>query len=175
MTGIQIIVGGDSAGGNLSLALISNVLHPYRGTDPLVLSEPLRGLLLISPWVSVDTDTQSYKDYGEIDVAPVTLLEEMGRAFVQSSDRNAWSEPYSADVSWWKKAPVSDVLVVSGGTEVFKDHILRVGQNLKLAGVNSQTVVCDGQIHVECILDAESGLEPRSMSEEIWKWSARVL
>lgn len=168
-------MGGDSAGGNLGLALLSHLLHPYPEAQSLVLSESLRGLLLISPWVSLDTDTQSYRTYGEVDVAPVSLLEEMSIAFLLPKDRNAWSEAYRADASWWENAPVSNVLVTAGETEVFKDHILEVGKKLKLAGVNSRAVVCEGQIHVECILDAQTGLPPRSMSEKIWRWFGEVV
>ncbi|KAF9636726.1 putative alpha beta hydrolase fold protein [Lasiodiplodia theobromae] len=69
----NVLIGGDSAGGNLTLALLSHVLHPHPEV-PIVDLAPdeagedggegsenrLRAAVLISPWVSFDTSTASY-------------------------------------------------------------------------------------------------------------------
>lgn len=48
---MQIIVGGDSAGGNMTTMLLLHLLHPHSGINSsLKLSEPLTGAVLISPW-----------------------------------------------------------------------------------------------------------------------------
>jgi acetyl esterase/lipase len=175
LTRPQIVVAGDSAGGNLCLGLMSNLLHPYSETTPLTINEPLGGLVLISPWVSCDTDTHSYRDYGDTDVAPASLLSEMGQMFVRPDDRNSWAEPYLADASWWKNIPTKKVLNLYGDSEMFKDHISKVGKDLVAAGVDIKNVVCANHIHVECILDAQTGLEHGSMADEIWDWLKTVL
>jgi len=52
------LIGGDSAGGNLVLAVISHISgHPHPQSDivkPLNLSAPLKGALAIAPWTSSD-------------------------------------------------------------------------------------------------------------------------
>src|SRR5438045_7002331 len=56
ITPSNICLSGDSAGGNLILALMSHISHPHPSTTvpiiPLQLSAPFRGLVLTSPWVS---------------------------------------------------------------------------------------------------------------------------
>lgn len=58
----QIVLAGDSAGGNMSLALLSHLLHPNPEVKPRIeLNEPLAGAVLISPWVKFATDDDSVK------------------------------------------------------------------------------------------------------------------
>lgn len=51
---LQVFIAGDSAGGNLALAVLSHLLHshPKLPNDlRFKMSTPLAGALLISPWV----------------------------------------------------------------------------------------------------------------------------
>ena len=57
----NLIVGGDSAGGNMTLMLLSHLIHPHPEVQPINLSEPLAGALLISPWTKFATDDDSVK------------------------------------------------------------------------------------------------------------------
>jgi acetyl esterase/lipase len=59
---VQVFIGGDSAGGNLALAVLSHILHPHpKFGDELriKLSAPLAGAILTSPWVKFPTDDAS--------------------------------------------------------------------------------------------------------------------
>jgi acetyl esterase/lipase len=61
---VQVFIGGDSAGGNLALAILSHILHPHPkfGDELRVkLSAPLAGAVLTSPWVKFPTDDPSAK------------------------------------------------------------------------------------------------------------------
>lgn len=61
---VQVFIGGDSAGGNLALALLSHILHPHpKFEDELrvKLSAPLAGAILTSPWVKFPTTDDSAK------------------------------------------------------------------------------------------------------------------
>src|SRR5271155_2448334 len=57
----DVILAGDSAGGNVVLAMMSHILHPLPGLATLELSEPLRGLMVMAPWVTFRTDWPSNK------------------------------------------------------------------------------------------------------------------
>jgi acetyl esterase/lipase len=58
----QLVVGGDSAGGNLVAQLLSHLLHPYPPAERIVLDEPLAGAFLVSPLVSQDMLARSFVD-----------------------------------------------------------------------------------------------------------------
>ncbi|OAA45041.1 Alpha/beta hydrolase fold-3 [Metarhizium rileyi] len=57
----DIYMGGDSAGGNLSMQVLSHILHPHQGIRPLEPSEPLAGVFLVSPWLSNNVFTDSFQ------------------------------------------------------------------------------------------------------------------
>lgn len=52
---LKIVIAGDSAGGNLTLGLISHLLHPHPDVPKVELSGPLATTILISPWVKFTT------------------------------------------------------------------------------------------------------------------------
>ncbi|KIW17959.1 hypothetical protein PV08_05154 [Exophiala spinifera] len=165
----DIVVAGDSAGGNMCLGIVSHILHPLEGIPPLGLREPLAGVLLISPWVSFDEDASSYKENVNLDICSPELLHAMADAYVPAV-RNNWTDPYLAESFWWKGFPAKEVLNLCGGHELLKDYVLSVGRALSQAGVDIKTVECPLHVHVECILDAQVGLSTGEMAEEIWAW-----
>jgi len=171
----NIIIGGDSAGGQLALAIISVILHGFQGIEPLKLDEPLAGMLLISPWVSYQTDNPSWKENKDKDIVPAECLHILTDAYLDSGDRNNFSEPHQADVSWWRNIPAKSILNVYGGYECFRDDIAEVGKALKDAGNQVQNVACAKQVHIDCVLDAQAEMEPGDMSHEIWNWLSSVV
>ncbi|ERT03338.1 hypothetical protein HMPREF1624_01650 [Sporothrix schenckii ATCC 58251] len=50
----QIVVGGDSAGGNLTAHLLRHLLRPEPHAPPVHLAQPLLGAFLVSPWLTSD-------------------------------------------------------------------------------------------------------------------------
>lgn len=85
-------------------------------------------------------------------------------------ERDNFSEPVRADAAWWKGTPVDSFLMVCGDCEMFRDDIVIFAQTLDTAGVKLKFVNCPLQVHVDCTLDAVSGLEPGLMSTTIWDW-----
>lgn len=78
----QLVVGGDSAGGNLTLQLLSHLLHPLpdraAGVEERVervsLPEPLAGAFLVSPLVSRDFTGRSCRDNAACDMLSAAIL-----------------------------------------------------------------------------------------------------
>ncbi|KAL5313072.1 hypothetical protein ACEPPN_019499 [Leptodophora sp. 'Broadleaf-Isolate-01'] len=171
----NVVIGGDSAGGNLTLGLASVLTHPCPGIEPLAIPEKLRGMLLISPWVSFETSSASYEMNKGFDVFTAESMQELARDFVLDEERNNWTEPIRADVDWWQNLPAEQVLNVFGSHEVFRDGDKQLGDTLKQAGVAIKSVECPSQVHVDCILDAQTGFEAGPMSTEIWQWLGTVL
>jgi acetyl esterase/lipase len=166
----QILVGGDSAGGNLAIALISNVLHPHPAVPPLTLNGQLAGLLLISPWVIFSTSAPSFEECEHKDIHGKAALHDWADDFASPADRNNYTEPLRADVSWWSGQCAKKILNLAGEYEMFRDDLEAFGRVLEKAKLDVKTISCPKQVHIDCILDAQSGLEPGLMSEEIWKW-----
>lgn len=156
------------------LGLTSVLLHPHPDVRPLKLEEPLAGLLLISPWINFDCETQSFKDNESHDVITRQITRELTADFVLPSERNNWSEPIRADVSWWRGLPAQKILNVFGSYEMLRDDDEKIGETLKDAGLTVESVECPLQVHIDCILDAQTGMEPGPMSIAIWRWLETV-
>lgn len=83
LIGAQIIVAGDSAGGNMSLSLISHLLHPHEAvTSKFTLSQPLAGAVLISPWVKLVADDGSVIRNAKSDMITPSALVRWSKVFL---------------------------------------------------------------------------------------------
>lgn len=145
------------------------------GVLPVQLAEPLAGVLLISPWISFDETTKSFKECQDTDICGVTLLSDMFNSYIAPRQRNNWSEPLLAESSWWRGFPAKSVLNIWGEVEMLRDAICKLGTNLASAGVNVQNVECPLHVHVDCVLDAQSGMGWGEMSKDIWTWLSTTL
>ncbi|ORY16522.1 Alpha/Beta hydrolase protein [Clohesyomyces aquaticus] len=132
----NIFVAGDSAGGHLAITLLSHLLRPRSSIPEVTLSAPLRGLLLISPWVCFRTDYESFARNANKDMVEALMLRKWAAMYLDKSNADpetdpgyvsgdAYSEPMSNDADWWKGADrvVSDVFVWTGGNECFADPV----------------------------------------------------
>lgn len=98
----------------------------------------------------------------------------LANQFVTPAERDNYSEPILAETDWWKDAPVDNVLLVCGDLEMFRDDNRVFANTLEKAGLNVEFVNCPLQVHVDCILDAGSGMEPGLMSTTIWDWFNKI-
>ena len=172
---LQVIVGGDSAGGNLALGIISASLHSHAGIPDLKLESPLRGALLISPWSSFSSDSNSYAENIDKDIVTKEIMVSLRDDFLTSLGKDEFAEPSQADAAWWANAPVDSILNLGGAYEIFWDYIEDLGVKMKEAKLNVQTVECEKQVHIDCILDAQAELETGPMSLAIWDWLRKIL
>lgn len=170
----QIVIGGDSAGGNLAIALMSNLLHPHPDISPLTLEGPLAGIFLISPWVIFSTDAPSFEECEAKDIHGKAALQDWADDFASPKDRSNYTEPLQAPASWWHGNVARAILNLAGEYEMFRDDIQAFGQVLEKAKLNVRTVKCPMQVHIDCILDSHSGLKSGLMSDEIWEWLTTV-
>lgn len=164
------LLGGDSAGGNLVLAVLSHVSgHPHPNSKivkPLELTpkgQKLHGALMIAPWVS--SDVKRFK----------SMTEFAGRDTVNGTCANYWIETYKggasekddeytvpelAPASWWSgtEKTVSSTIVAAGEQEVLRDAILSFTSKFKegtSGGATLKVVVGKKEVH-----DAPLGPKP---------------
>jgi len=131
----SIILGGDSAGGNLVLSLLSHIRHPCPDVPEILLRTPLAGTVLFSPWVSFDTSHKSFLRNAQTDALIASNLRKWSSMYLGTNIReedpgvvtggNEYSEPLQADSPWWKgMADVAgDVFLYGGEDEVFIDGL----------------------------------------------------
>lgn len=99
----QIVVGGDSAGGNLTIQLLTHLLHPYPAADAVagasvtVGEEPLAGAFLVSPFTSGKTNSLSFRDGKPCDMLSLGIFDQPKREMFHepssSSSSSCWPTP----------------------------------------------------------------------------------
>jgi acetyl esterase/lipase len=123
--------------------------------------------------VSFNIDTPSWIENATKDVIPKECLFLLTPSYVDPEHHNNYSEPALADSKWWSGMPAQKILNVYGGYEVFRDHIIQLGRKLQESGNPVHNVECAEQVHIDCVLDAQTGLEAGAagqMSHVIWQW-----
>ncbi|KAF9878790.1 hypothetical protein CkaCkLH20_03690 [Colletotrichum karsti] len=70
----NIIIGGDSAGGNLTGQLLCHIVQPHPEAIPVKLAKPLAGVFLVSPWLTKRTNHTSFAENGSIDMLSASLV-----------------------------------------------------------------------------------------------------
>jgi len=153
----NIVVGGDSAGGNLALQLASHLLHPLPSIPvPPTLSEPLAGAVLISPWVACNVDAPSYvRNEGKDLIFSRTYKSMMDLVIPGvTPELRHHVEPASAPAIWWSGLDVvyPHLLITMGEHECLFDQIIDIcgalGQHVK----DMTTVVEPLGLHEDMII-----------------------
>ncbi|ORY15269.1 alpha/beta hydrolase fold domain-containing protein [Clohesyomyces aquaticus] len=158
----DITLGGDSAGGNLTLGVISHLSHPHPDIQALNLPSKLHAAILISPWCSFNIHTPAYKTNAEKDIFDGRALHRWSSAFLGSDSPFAgdfYSEPALAPPSWWEPTAdvIEEVLVWGGGNEILIDGIeefaKRFQKGFGAKGGRLSTIITAKAAHEEMILE----------------------
>ncbi|SMQ46132.1 unnamed protein product [Zymoseptoria tritici ST99CH_3D7] len=155
----EIVLGGDSAGGNLCMALLSHILHPHPDAIKIHLRQPLASAILISPWVKFATDDPSWTRNASTDMFVPTAGHRWTDLFLGSSPKDNYNEPIRGNSEWYSDLDkiVSDVLIWGGGGEVLIDSIRDFSKTIEAAHSKTKLVVEPGAGHEEFIFDANLG------------------
>ncbi|KAJ7453936.1 Alpha/Beta hydrolase protein [Mycena galericulata] len=149
---LQIV--GNSAGGNLIIQLISQILHPCAAVQEIRLPAPLRGVCLISPWVALTPDSRSSVENAGKDYLSVKPFSEHIRPQFAEVDP-AFAEASKAPEGWFNGAErvFERMLITAGSAECLRDDIVEVGNGLKASHSIVELVFQKGGIHVDMYLD----------------------
>ncbi|KAI9447591.1 alpha/beta-hydrolase [Lactarius indigo] len=153
----NIVIGGDSAGGNLTLQLGSHLLHPLASIPaPPTLSQPLAGALLISPWVAYSIDAPSYVRNEGKDLLfsrSYKFMADLVRPGV-TPELQHHVEPATAPASWWSgfDGVYPRILITAGEHEGLFDQIIDVSRVIEKHVKDTTTVVEPGGIHEDMII-----------------------
>ena len=134
---LQIIIGGDSAGGNLALGLLLHLLHPHPSIAPIELFKPLCGAFVSSPWGEFDTSAPSYTRNQAKDLLKVPTLKRWAAAFLGGAEGDEYNQPFRAPLGWWADLPskVEAMLVTTGADELMADDVEQFSQTVAVCAV----------------------------------------
>lgn len=136
----RIVVAGDSAGGNLALAL---ALHAADAGLPVPAA-----LVLLSPWADLTMSRDSHRSNAALDpFIPESALHRAARVAAGGTDRADWHvSPLNAPEQLWRQLPPT--LVEVGSTEVLLDDGAEVARRVAACGTRAELHVFDRQPHV---------------------------
>jgi acetyl esterase/lipase len=136
----DIVVGGDSAGGHLALALLLELKR--RGTGM-----PAAAVCL-SPWVDLLCQSDSHKLNASSEaVIPPAKLAWLGRRFSGgASEDDPLCAPGRAGTSGLAGLP--PMLLIASSSEILRDETRDLAERVQAAGVRAVYQEWDGQMHV---------------------------
>ena len=122
-------------GGNLSLGVISHILHPHPKIPPLSLAAPLKGAILLCPWASFDTSWPSMESNKYKDVVTTTIGNRWSANYLGTSIKDEYNEALRADPKWWTdlQNTVDEIFVVAAKDEILIDSIQEMGKKLQVS------------------------------------------
>ncbi|KAI9812883.1 MAG: hypothetical protein M1827_004401 [Pycnora praestabilis] len=167
----NVVLAGDSAGGNLALAVLSHVSHKHPSIQPISLSEPLRAAILISPWCTFADSADAIKRNANKDCTSYPALRKWSDAFMGSAPSDYYNQPHTAPGSWWEGLKVSEVLILAGADELLVDDIKALAGRIEEVHEKTTTIVTQGESHDAPILDLAFGYkEPGEQMNAINSW-----
>ncbi|KIM95744.1 hypothetical protein OIDMADRAFT_133431 [Oidiodendron maius Zn] len=150
----NVIIGGDSAGGNLVLAVLSHISHPHSEIEPLELFEPLAGAVAIAPWISFETDWPSMKANRHKDIVASASAKRWSEAYLGGlAGHDYYNEPIIAPADWWKGIKAKQILVLAGGDEVLLSSIQMFTETLQSVASQTETFIGQYETHVAPIVE----------------------
>ena len=164
----DITLGGDSAGGNLAIGVLSHLAHPHPEIAALHLPTKLHAALLLSPWCSFNTHTPAFESNAEKDCFNGRALSRWSSAFLGSESPFAgdfYNEPVLAPASWWEDTVhvIDEVFIWAGGNEILLDGIEEFAKRFTRGfggkGGRVNTVVTPNAAHIEMVMELLLGYE----------------
>ncbi|KAK3376964.1 Alpha/Beta hydrolase protein [Lasiosphaeria ovina] len=184
----NIVVGGDSAGANLTAQLVSHLLHPHALAPRIKLAAPLAGVFLVSPWVSARVDTASFAENDGVDMLSASFVRSANNHIVGGAAKavfdaevasgEGWAMPADVDASWWDRLrDVTPALYVTVGKhEVLRDQgvVFTEAVRRRNAAVDVRLEVMDSEAHDFILLDGQAKRDG-DPTKRMRAWASSVL
>lgn len=162
----HVMLGGDSAGGNLTMQLLHHLIEPYPHIPSIKLLEPLQGAFMVSPWLGTKTDDASCRANHGIDMLTSDIVQNSIRAIlggravaaVGRAEKNG-AFPFDKDnVSFLARLPevVVRMYVSAGQYETLRDQIVAFGEEVRKRApkVDMKLDIFEKQAHDFILLEA---------------------
>ncbi|QPH06384.1 hypothetical protein C2857_004812 [Epichloe festucae Fl1] len=129
----RVLLGGDSAGGNLVMGVLSHLAHTHPSIPALGVAEPLAGAVAIAPWTLLGEDHSGREIYHGGDLITARVGKPWSSAFLGGADMDFFNSASLAPQGWFETFPVKHVLICGGGNEILLPAIEDMAQKLQAA------------------------------------------
>ncbi|KAM0206357.1 hypothetical protein ACHAQD_001529 [Fusarium lateritium] len=180
----DLIVGGDSAGGNLTAQLAYHLLHPHPAAPEVKLQSPIAGMFMVSPWLSDRRDTTSFQKYDSVDMLSVDLVRRTSEHPFRSEDLKPRVNeahpcfPLDGDLSWLSDLPAitSALYITAGKREVLCDAIVEFGKAAQEKCLSIPVLVEVGEHEVHDFILIENQAEAaQDATQRMRDWASGIL
>lgn len=129
----RVLLGGDSAGGNMVFGVLSHILHPHKAIEPLRLSSSIRAGFAASPVASLETEFLNELQ----DPAPSRAIKLWLQNYLGPGEPDPWNEPVKTDVEWWTGVDkvVKELLITIADNEMMAADTKRFAATLKVSSI----------------------------------------
>jgi acetyl esterase/lipase len=126
----RITIGGDSAGGNLTLQLFRHIIEPHPDISiTFSTSYKPAKCILVSPWLSLDHSSGAFLRNKDYDGITLEFLETCAFNW-KGNHSDIFTDPLKASYMSWANI-LPSTMVVSGELELFIDDIMEFCEKLK--------------------------------------------
>jgi acetyl esterase/lipase len=175
----NLVIGGDSAGGNLTAQVLGHLVRPHPAAREVVLGEPLAGAFLVSPWVSGRKDWASMQRNAGIDMISAKLrswaLEGEDYLAEVKERKNGWAMPMDLeDAEGWFRGlnrVVKEVYVTAGEQEVLLDQGVAFAEAVRRGnpGTKVRLEVMKDEAHDWILMEGEKAIDGDA-TQRMRKW-----
>ncbi|KAH8898820.1 alpha/beta-hydrolase [Thozetella sp. PMI_491] len=174
----DIIIGGDSAGGNLAVQVLGHLLHPHPSVEPLKIQEPLAGTFTVSPWLSACGNAHSCEENKHVDMLSPEFVRAISHGCFkgyefdsQVAENRGWGMPLDVPGSWFNGlgAVTRRLYVTAGEQEILRDDAIRFAESVRTnnADVKVELEVSESEAHDFIAVEAELGIDGDAMQRMI--------
>ncbi|KAH6985321.1 Alpha/Beta hydrolase protein [Ilyonectria destructans] len=134
----NIIIGGDSAGGGLASQLLCHLVQPYPEAAPILLTKPLAGVFLVSPWLTRYTVDQSFAENSSIDMLSAATVNRFTTDLFEytgmDKEHPCLAFPLDLEFPCFDRfnTVTTQMFVTAGYYEVFREQCIRFVNEVRL-------------------------------------------
>ncbi|KAJ2983339.1 hypothetical protein NQ176_g768 [Zarea fungicola] len=181
----DIVICGDSAGGNLAAQLAMHMCYAVPSVQPILATGRLKAVCLISPWLSMKTNHESFITNGSIDMLSAGTVSKSTKYLFRDYDARKGSSGYhdQAFPLDWDGPPVDKISTVTsrfyitvGEYEVFRDQAVQAVAKIRTTNPNLDVVfeLQKDMAHDFILLEGQSGRSGECM-KNMKRWILGVL
>ncbi|KAG8411186.1 hypothetical protein J3459_016532 [Metarhizium acridum] len=143
----RVVVGGDSAGGNLVAGVLSHLAHRHAEIDDLSLAEPLAAAVMMAPWTALDGQVL-LSPYNGADVLDAPALKYWAEKYMGARAPDYYTDASSAPADWFRGLPVGRILVLAGQNEILLPSINAFVKTLEAGYGPVEFYVAEREAHI---------------------------
>lgn len=145
----DVVIGGDSAGGNLTMQTLKHLVEPHPEACHIALDEPLSAAVLVSPWLSTEYSSSSCLEYDSSDMLSRAVMRSLtayasGYEEQSNSDEtNSWAKPLECRGAWIGRLhnAVRKIHMTVGGREILADQATSMAKAIEAMKTDVQVTL----------------------------------